>query len=297
MSDLAPDAALQARPAAVPETAAPKAGRSDLGTRIATALVAAPIGIGAAWLGGLPFALLALVLAAAAQLEVYRLAEARGVGAQIALGLILGALVVLRPFVPFVEPLLVGGALLVLLAALFSRTEQPLLETASTLMGVVYPAALLGYLVVIREASEVALGAPEAFWLTLAVLLVTWATDTFAYAVGRLLGRTKLFPRVSPNKTWEGSAGGALGAIAVALALKALVLPSLSWADAAVLGLIGGAASQLGDLVESRFKRAACVKDSGRFFPGHGGALDRFDALVVTAPLAYLYLHWGAGLI
>lgn len=131
-------------------------------------------------------------------------------------------------------------------------------------------------------------------WLLLFVAVCVWATDTCAYFVGRSLGRHKLAPSLSPNKTMEGALGGLTGAIGVGAAFGSwLGLPL--WAGLAV-GAIAGIAGQLGDLFESALKREIGVKDFGRAMPGHGGALDRFDSLLFVAPLAYLLLRLaGAG--
>ena len=99
-----------------------------------------------------------------------------------------------------------------------------------------------------------------------------------------------------PKKTVEGSVGGVVGALVVVLAFKVFLVPSLAWADALVVGLICGAVGQLGDLVESLLKRSVGVKDSGKYLPGHGGMLDRIDAMLVAIPLVVLYFDYVRGL-
>lgn len=125
-------------------------------------------------------------------------------------------------------------------------------------------------------------------WTALA-FLVTFATDTSAYAVGRAVGRSKLAPSISPGKTWEGAVGGLVGAAAAAAALVAILdgiesrlLPAIT------LGLGVGVVAQAGDLLESKVKRLADAKDSGRLIPGHGGLLDRLDSLLPVFPLVYV---------
>jgi phosphatidate cytidylyltransferase len=125
-------------------------------------------------------------------------------------------------------------------------------------------------------------------------VLVVWSSDSFAYLAGRALGGPKLAPRISPGKTWSGSAGGLVGAMLVGGAL-ALLLPSPPGAGDGLpalrgvgAGLLLGLVSQAGDLAESAFKRRSGVKDSGRLIPGHGGLLDRFDGLLAAAPVAAL---------
>jgi phosphatidate cytidylyltransferase len=137
----------------------------------------------------------------------------------------------------------------------------------------------------------------DAFILTVVLFLIGWATDTFAYYVGRSIGKRPLAPAVSPKKTWEGAIGGTLGALLAGVLLKLSILPFINWVHVLVLTLIVAVVGQLGDLAESRMKRAAGVKDSGRLLPGHGGMLDRFDALILAAPAAYLYLRYVAGII
>lgn len=148
--------------------------------------------------------------------------------------------------------------------------------------GLVYVPVLLSYVVQVRRFED------GLAWLFL-ILTVTWAGDTGAYFAGRALGRHKLFERVSPKKTWEGAVGGFLASIALACAFKLFWLPSLTWAHAVALGGLLDVVGVLGDLVESMFKRAYGVKDSGWIMPGHGGILDRVDSLLFTAPTAFVY--------
>ncbi|HCF59247.1 MAG TPA: phosphatidate cytidylyltransferase [Myxococcales bacterium] len=125
-------------------------------------------------------------------------------------------------------------------------------------------------------------------WVFL-VLLVTWGNDTGAYAAGRTLGRHKLYPAVSPSKTWEGFFGGMVASIAAALIAKVTFFPALTWVDAVAIGVPASILGPLGDFSESMLKRAHGVKDSGKLIPGHGGLLDRVDALLFNAPYIYLY--------
>jgi phosphatidate cytidylyltransferase len=126
--------------------------------------------------------------------------------------------------------------------------------------------------------------------LILMVLLVV-ASDSGAYFAGRSLGRSKLLPRVSPNKTVEGAIGGLVAGVAVGLLLRRALTPDLGPGRITVLALIGGGLAQIGDLVNSAFKRIAGVKDSGWIFPGHGGLLDRTCSLVFPVTFAYYYLR------
>ncbi len=122
-----------------------------------------------------------------------------------------------------------------------------------------------------------------------AFMLVVWANDVFAYLVGVALGRHKMAPRVSPHKSWEGFAGGIVGATVVAAAVGRFWAGGSVWLWA-LFGVVVALAAVMGDLTESRVKRAAGVKDSGRMLPGHGGLLDRFDATLGAVPVAFVFL-------
>jgi phosphatidate cytidylyltransferase len=128
-------------------------------------------------------------------------------------------------------------------------------------------------------------------WVLLA-MWIAWASDTGAYFAGRYFGKTKLYPAVSPSKTVQGSIGGLLGSLTGGLAAHFGFLPSLPLVDAIVLALVGGALGQMGDLVESLIKRSSRVKDSGSILPGHGGLLDRVDALMFTGSACLIYAIW-----
>ena len=125
--------------------------------------------------------------------------------------------------------------------------------------------------------------------LLLLTLVVVWAGDTAAYFVGRALGRHKLAPAISPAKTWEGAVANVLASAGAALAF--LPWLEISWGHLVGLGLVVSVAGQAGDLLESAFKRSAAVKDSGNLLPGHGGVLDRIDALILAGPAAWWYLQ------
>ena len=119
-------------------------------------------------------------------------------------------------------------------------------------------------------------------------IFIIWANDVFAYLVGMSIGRTKLCERLSPKKSWEGFFGGVIGAVAMGLVAARML--GGSYAEWAVLALIASVTGVLGDLVGSMFKRAAGVKDSGTLIPGHGGVLDRFDAMLLAAPFVFVYM-------
>jgi phosphatidate cytidylyltransferase len=188
-------------------------------------------------------------------------------------------------------PLALTSLMIISLAWLLMRRQKEgaFAGWAWTMAGVLYAGWLLGYLVELRGIDE------GRNWIFMAIL-VTFASDTAAFFVGRAWGRHKLAPQISPNKTWEGAAGGVCGAM---LASLFFILPTrlslsqhLNWWLAVVLGLLISVFGQLGDLAESLLKRNMGVKDSGKLIPGHGGILDRMDSIVFAGVVVYYYVSW-----
>jgi phosphatidate cytidylyltransferase len=172
-------------------------------------------------------------------------------------------------------------------------SRKPLASVALTVIAVIYP-ALVTYMYPLRY-HDYAVGALAGTILVMLPIAVTWATDTGAYAFGRIFGKHKLIPAVSPAKTIEGAMGGLLVAVLfawgyVALLLRPYAQLSLLPAGIVLFGLTVGVVAQIGDLAESLFKRDAGVKDSSKLLPGHGGILDRFDSLLFVLPAAFLIL-------
>lgn len=158
-------------------------------------------------------------------------------------------------------------------------------DVAFRTLGVAYIAIPISYLVLI--------GALEGgrYWIVF-LLFVIWANDTFALAVGKTLGRTKLLPEISPKKTMEGAIGGLAGGAAAAYIICRLLGLGIGALEAVVFSVIIGIIGMIGDLAESLLKRSADVKDSGTLIPGHGGVLDRIDSLIFPVPVVYYYLIW-----
>jgi len=156
--------------------------------------------------------------------------------------------------------------------------------------GPLYVGACLTTLALLKKDHE---GYEGAGFVVLALGLA-WASDTGGYFAGRYLGKRKLYEAVSPKKTIEGSIGGLAGAVLVAVVGHFWFLPTLPLVGGIVLAVVGAALGQLGDLGESLIKRATGVKDSGAILPGHGGILDRVDALMITSTVVYLYTRWIA---
>jgi len=191
---------------------------------------------------------------------------------------------------PLLLPLLTLA--LLILSLMFLLRLPPIDEVPHRLgwifLGLVYLPFLLGHLVLLRQNQD----GREWIFLT---LLVIMGCDSFAYFVGSNLGKRKLYPAVSPNKSVEGGIGGVLGSILAVFLCKATFLPVISITGAVGIGLLLGVVGQLGDLFESLLKRACGVKDSGKMIPGHGGLLDRLDSLLFAFPLVYYIAHFGYG--
>jgi len=305
---------------------------SNTGTRVVVALVAIPGILLLAWLGGYAWALFIGAVMTVAMIEFSALARAKGahpqVGMMIAAGLAL-LLVFLHERLSTDVPAMLGGGLhwplqwqaflwilllfmpAVLLVELFRNKPGPLVNTAVTLLGAMYIGLFLGSAVGMREIFSVVefhvgpvFGTADLSveqmarldgwggFTVMAVLATIWMCDTAAYFGGRAMGRHKLFPRVSPNKTWEGAIWGFVASLLTMLIAQLWLLTYLSIPHALVIGAIVGVLGQLGDLVESLLKRDAGVKDSSTLLPGHGGVFDRFDSFLFVSPAVFLYLDF-----
>jgi len=159
---------------------------------------------------------------------------------------------------------------------------------AATVAGIVYAGYLLTYLAKLKliERFQPGTGGDAV----LIVLIVAWVADTGGYFAGRYLGKTRLYEAVSPKKTWAGAWGGLAGSVLGVAVFKLAWAHWLGWADIVLIAIPGGILGQLGDLTESLIKRSVGVKDSGALLPGHGGILDRIDAVLFIAPYVYGYL-------
>ena len=262
----------------------------NLAFRVTTAVVALPLLLlaffrGPRWLG------VALVAGAlvAGLVEFFALLAARGLVPMRSTGLALAAAMFVDVATPGwnAGPVWPLAALLLLTVAL--RPGRALEDTvpaaALTLLGALYLGALGGTIGALFLMPPVEAGP----WRILLLLAIIMAADTVAFFVGHALGRHRLAPALSPAKTVEGALGGIVGGVLGALVVRSWGFPTLPLLDALVLGAVVAALGIVGDLDESLLKRWAGVKDSGRLFPGHGGALDRLDGLLFGAPILYYY--------
>lgn len=255
---------------------------------------------GIVWSQWTLFAVLALMLVGG-MIEFYNLSSKQGIEPQRGLGLLMGVLLLVLNFAIVSndvinvllahQPLyLCGLAMLLLLVPLificelYRKQPNPAANIGATLMGAFYvalPLSLILYMPIIGSEQWNA-------WVVVAYIATVWSNDVFAYLVGMSIGRHRLFERLSPKKSWEGFFGGLAGAIAAGIVAAHLLGGSMvAWGG---LALVASVTAVLGDLAESMFKRAADVKDSGAVIPGHGGVLDRFDALFLSAPFVFVYM-------
>ena len=272
----------------------------NLAVRTMSGLVLAAVVLGAIAWSQWSFGALLLVLLAVGMHEFYALAGKQGNSPQKIVGLVAGIVLFVLNFAFVSEDIEILGSarqaygcglafLLLLLPAMFicelyRRNENPAAGIGTTMMGVCYvalPLSLMCYIPMVGSDTWNP-------WVMIAYIFIIWANDVFAYLVGMSVGRHRLCERLSPKKSWEGFFGGLAGAVVMGV-VAAKVLDAHAWASAG-LALVAAVSGVLGDLVESMFKRAAGVKDSGKLIPGHGGMLDRFDAMLLSAPFVFVYM-------
>ncbi len=277
--------------------------------RVITALWGIPLLVIIVWYGEPWFTILVAIWGVLAVFEFYRLVAASKVSPLTYFGLVWTLLFILsrnpdllarlEPHFDLIllTPLLLTSAVVFSLVWLLARQQKEgaFAGWAWTVAGILYVGWLLGYLVSLRGLED------GRNWIFLA-LFVTFASDTAAFFTGRALGRHPLAPQISPGKTREGAIGGVLGAILVCLFFtlprlfavdNPFYLQDFAYWQAILLGMLVSVFGQLGDLVESLFKRNMGVKDSGKLLPGHGGLLDRMDSIVFAGVVVYYFALWA----
>ena len=264
--------------------------------RVLVGVIFVPVLLYLAYFGGLPFFLAISVILLLALSELLAMMKAAQIPQYRATGLVLAVGVLLWAFLrgPLDWPA-VSFLLLVLVFArglLDATTPAAFQRTAGTFVAVWYVMWMGSHLILLREQPHLS-GAPGdagRFYVFLA-LITTWSYDTAAYAFGRLFGRRKLVPVLSPHKTVEGLVGGIIGAVAASLLVVRFSPGHLRLMHTIEIGLLVAVSATLGDLVESFLKRVCDKKDSSHIIPGHGGVLDRFDSMLFSAPAIYYFLE------
>lgn len=268
-----------------------------LGMRILTAVIGIPVAIYIINYGTWLFAAAVALLAVVAWHEFAKMMYAKDINVQYGIGLFCIILALACTWLGNEQELNMVILLLVLLImtkTVISHKDFGIIDAAITLLGTLYVGLPFSHLLLLRFTEQyqyipTILGnlSTGAAYLWLA-FIGTWSSDTMAYFVGSMFGRHKLCPAVSPGKTYEGAAGGLVGSVIGITAMGTLC--GLSLTHTLILGLLVGIAAPVGDLAESALKRFTGVKDSGNVLPGHGGVLDRFDAIMFAAPVVYYYV-------
>jgi len=260
-----------------------------LRTRLLTAAVALPVVTAAMWFGSPWFTIILAIWGVLAVWEFYRMVSLTNSLSLTVFGLLWTLLLIISPHFNNTLPvplLLTSAIVLPLIITVFRRhKEGAFLGWAWTVAGILYIGWLLNHLVSLRYLDN------GNGWVFLAIFS-TFGCDTFAYLIGRAIGRHRMAPDISPGKTWEGAIGGLLGAVIGSVVMTLAFQIPISYGYAVILGIVISLFAQLGDLVESLLKRNTGFKDAGRMVPGHGGLLDRLDSIVFTGVVVYYYVVW-----
>ncbi|MFQ3549075.1 MAG: phosphatidate cytidylyltransferase [Armatimonadota bacterium] len=244
--------------------------------------------------GGLPFTICVAVVAAISSFEYFRCVKRKGARPILWIGVLVVIILAVSPKYDFGKWYSVSITALLItsfIRELTNKERQIFVNLGATALGVIYVGWLISHVTSIRVIH----GTTRLWGMTyetgailiMYVFLITWACDSSAYFIGKYFGKKKFVPKISPNKTIEGAIGGFCGAIIFAFGIGYLI--SIPFPHSLILGIILGILCEAGDLFASALKREMGIKDFGNIMPGHGGALDRLDSLLFTAPAAYYY--------
>ncbi len=268
--------------------------KNNFTIRVFTAIVFSVLLIGGTLWHPISFFVLFLTVVVLGLMEFYRLVKVANIEPQYILGISLGVVIFAGNFL-FANSLVDFKIFLILIPILttimiielYRQKENPFSNIAFTIFGASYisiPFAILCWFVFNPVFPE-----PYYPMVLLGFFLLIWANDSGAYIVGSLIGKNKLLERISPKKTWEGFMGGGMFSLLAAWLVSVYVV-EISLTDWLIIAVITFVFGTFGDLIESLLKRMVKVKDSGNILPGHGGILDRFDSIIVAAPMVFIYL-------
>lgn len=270
---------------------------SNLSTRIIVALFGIPLIVIIAVVGKLPFLIFVLFIGIASFFEFSKMISRRRFYPNLFIGSLSVFVIILNSYLKFIDFELLSLIIisLLLLLELFRNRESAIANIGTTLIGIFYIGLFSSSIEKIREFySSTLFNYDEGGYLVISILASIWLCDSAAYFIGSAFGKHKIFPRISPHKSWEGALAGLIFSVLTMIAAKTLLLNLISMGNAIMVGIIIGVIGQMGDFVESMIKRDANVKDSSSLIPGHGGIFDRFDSLLFCAPLIYIYLYYFA---
>lgn len=271
---------------------------SNTAIRISVSLIAIPVIVFLIYFGGVYFLSFVLIISGISFYEFSIMAKTKEANVNLNFGLLAVIFLIVNQYRFFISPyhFLIFFFLLLSIIELFRNNGSAILNLGATLLAVFYFGIFGSTLIGIREFYPNFDGLYlNGGYLVISIIATIWICDSAAFFGGTALGKHKLFLRVSPKKSWEGAIFGFISAVLAMLLAKYLVLDFLSLKDSIALGVILGVFGQVGDLIESLLKRDAAVKDSSNLIPGHGGIFDRFDSLLFTAPIIYMYLRYFAG--
>ncbi len=260
--------------------------------RIIVSAIAIPAIVLASYFGRFYFFTFAFGIGVVSYYEFWLFVKNKDINANLTLGVLSVGLLITNTFKNFIDfySLLILILVILTITELFRNKGSAIFNIGSTLLGVLYFGLFASALVAIREFYLV--DYEHGGLLIISIFASIWFCDSAAFFGGSALGKHKLFPRVSPNKSWEGALFGLLFAIIAMVISKVVIINFLTWVDVIAIGLIVGIIGQIGDLIESLFKRDARVKDSSEIVPGHGGIFDRFDSLLYSAPTLIIYIKY-----
>lgn len=275
---------------------------SELVKRISVAAIGIPLALAVIYIGNILFSVAVVGISAFALYEFYGIAEKKSITTSKHFGLLAGILlqiiiISLIDSTSFQSTMILLSAFLIFIFLIFIDTlfagkNFPLLSFSATIAGIIYIPLMLSALIALREFNKISdlfSSYNESGIFVLLVFSAVWVCDSAAYFYGKKYGKHKLFPRVSPKKSWEGAIAGLISSVLYASAVTHFtgILPIY---HGAIIGIIAAVFGHLGDLFESILKRDAGIKDSSNILPGHGGILDRFDSIIFVAPFALIYL-------
>jgi phosphatidate cytidylyltransferase len=266
--------------------------------RVIVSIIAIPLIVLVSYIGKVSFLSFVLIISGLSFYEYSLMAKSKLANVNVNLGLAGLIFVIIDSYIYFfsIVHFLILFLLIALIFELFRKNGSSILNLAVTMLGLIYLGFFGSTLIGIREFYPATDNLyDQGGFLIISIFATIWICDSAAFFGGTAVGKHKLFPRVSPKKTWEGAIFGFIFAILTMLLAKILVLDFLSLRDVLVIGVIIGLFGQVGDLVESLLKRDAGVKDSSNLIPGHGGIFDRFDSLLFSVPIIYLYLSYLTG--
>lgn len=265
---------------------------NNAAVRIIVSIIAIPLIIGICYLGGYYFLVFTLGIGLISFYEFSVLAKHKDAYVNTLLGFLMTAFLIINSYFDLFtfHYLILIGILLLLIYELFRDKSSAIINLGTTLLGIFYIGLFSSTLIGIREMySGFSYEYQNGGLLIISMMITIWMCDSAAYFLGTAFGKHRLFPRVSPKKSWEGAVAGFIFSIATMIFLKSVLVDFITMNQAIAIGIIIGSFGQIGDLIESLIKRDANVKDSSDLIPGHGGILDRFDSLLYSAPIVFLY--------